>query len=234
MKVCKECNIEKPKSEFWTMKANRDGLYTRCKECLQKIRRGYGHKKPYTRVCVKCGDVKQVSYKTTGKEKCSECVKEEYRQNAYKQSQKNRKPKKERKKYLYFCPACPAVNESRNRHKTAFCFQCSRKYSKKKKAKIEFSFVTMQMMRIEELNIKREKKKKVKAKKKKVYTQIGTDGAKENKVTVRFDKEKPSKAKRESEEEMIQKFLQKNKVTVCASYTANNYDTGCKMGIGGY
>lgn len=38
-KVCKKCGQEKPRSEYYKRKQNRDGLYTACKACCREISR---------------------------------------------------------------------------------------------------------------------------------------------------------------------------------------------------
>ena len=40
-KVCNTCNINKPLSEFYKYKAAKDGLQSKCKDCVEKYNRNY-------------------------------------------------------------------------------------------------------------------------------------------------------------------------------------------------
>jgi len=41
MKICKECNVEKPIDQFWIKKGTKDGLNIFCKECASKKSKAY-------------------------------------------------------------------------------------------------------------------------------------------------------------------------------------------------
>lgn len=89
-------------------------------------------------------------------------------------------------RYYYFCPTCPSVRAVVSKRKSPFCIDCIKKKN---------------------LDVK------VKKKKKKVYSQIGKDGDKKNKVKISVKKTTTDfpQSSPERDAQMIAEFLEKRK-----------------------
>jgi len=222
--VCHQCNEER------FIKNKPRG--TLCRRCSYKNKKGRPRQaaKLYTRTCIDCGDIKTSVFKRDAK--ALRCLKCSIKHNGIERKGSTRKHYKDLVRYWYFCPTCPSIREVTIKRKTNYCSKCSNKRSN---IQIKEDNNTLQVT--SELNNRikscREHTRKPKVYKKKVnknkYQQIGTDGAKHNKVTVKFQvvdldtmeapikkrkqKEIPQCSK-EKEQSMINKWLSKNKVTV--------------------
>lgn len=113
-KVCRECQIVKPASEFYKRKENKDGLFHSCKACMDKRTNRNNHKRQAerrreklieegaTKVCSKCGQEKSVedfnknSRKKDGlSDVCKACV------SAAAQATRQKKLERQEKERLY-------------------------------------------------------------------------------------------------------------------------------------
>lgn len=154
-------------------------------------------KKVYTATCSECKETRTLKSRPKGKsDLCFGCsVKEVHK--------KNMKKTEDLKRYWYFCPTCPSVRGVVSKRKSPYCREC---IEAGKKAS----------------HLRKKKRKSVKIKS---YTSVGTDGAKRNKVTVKFQvvdektMEAPVKKKKDveypqstpkEEADMIAKFLSKS------------------------
>lgn len=77
----------------------------------------------YTRICISCGDVKQVQYRPNKNSMCSHCSGKHRCENAVKA---NTKKEEDKVRYWYFCPTCPSIRVTNTRRKSPYCTDCSR------------------------------------------------------------------------------------------------------------
>jgi len=222
----------------------------KCKSCQQKSRRGANWTpEGYKQTCVDCGDIR-LTKNDTKADRCKECSNAK---NMYETSQKNRV--EEYKTYTHVCSECGKIRQSpAKKRKTTLCGDCSRKSTGKSnrgKDKMRYFRIcptcpedsnTSQVTAKINSGMKQCKKclnkdkreatianpKKYSSKHKK-YTKVGTDGAKRNKVTVKFQvvdletmeapvrayaKKETSMSTPEQEQVMIDKFYKTCEPTI--------------------
>lgn len=85
MKICKDCQVEMPYSDFYKLKASSDGYDRRCKECAKSYRRSRSGPIPAEKKCSFCQEVKPSSGFYTNRNasdglhvKCKSCQKKYY------------------------------------------------------------------------------------------------------------------------------------------------------------
>lgn len=68
-KVCKKCQVEKPRSEFYSSKVSHDGLISYCRECSRVFKRTPDHFR-----CIDCGTLlKHVPEEPEKDDRCIKC-----------------------------------------------------------------------------------------------------------------------------------------------------------------
>jgi len=129
LKVCIQCGIEKPLSEFPKHR-------NKCKLCRNEYYKQYNqNRKPReceTKVCTKCGEVKPLSEFYKGRNQCKLCY------NEYlKQYRENRKIAVEKKKCIRCREVKPLTEFWKGYNKCKTCMKENQRYLRQRKKAIE-------------------------------------------------------------------------------------------------
>jgi len=203
--------------------------------------RGVYMAKTYVRICADCGNSKEITYKPKKDTKCMSC--------ACRGQTHKKKSKEDLVRYTYVCSECGDTRVLKAKRKTTLCGACNSRLRGEANGKIKdkpiFRFFRVCPLCPEDDNTVRVKTaknggvkpcKKHSRKPKKTYQKIGVDGAKRNKVTVKFQvdettmeapikRRKPKALPKQqiTDEEMMAKFLETNKVTIIEPSTSEIY-----------
>ena len=169
--------------------------------------------KTYDAYCTECETWRVLKKKPVEGQICKHCSR---LRMAKELKKINTKKQEDKVRYWHFCPHCPSVRLLTKRLNSQLCGKCTRIMCKKPKSISWFDFETMQMVnelnerekmryfricsgcddvkQVHRSNARvglcrecsRKSKTGMKYKVKKKYQPVGTDGAKRNKVTVKF------------------------------------------------
>lgn len=238
-RICKTCD-DKLKIAGTT-----DKIDIECMDCYKK------QAEDRVRVCVDCGDVKQVeSLRDMKSLRCFPC-----NRIFLGKERKGKQTTAPRIRYYYFCSKCPTISIAKAKRNSTMCQDCARRNPRKLNPKIFLDLNTMETIRIESevillrqlkkmkpkrIRVAREKKvrvaktikpkkiKRVKARKKPTQNEIMNssqfidkqrEANKQHKEDLVKQKEIVMIPQRLSDEDMIAKFLKRNKPSVVDTIT---------------
>lgn len=229
-RVCIDCGDVK------VCATKRDAKALRCMSCASKVDMATRPKKPkvqYVRYCVDCGDIETYRYRNKAK-KCDACSRkrQELPQGYYDMNEMRYVVKVPPIRHFRICPECEKAVQVKTKAQSGIvrcrdCYVKSVKKEKREKPKKVKTPATKKKV------VTKAKPAVKKPKKKKNYKPVGTDGAKRNKVTVKFqtvdldtfEEIDGSKRKRKEKEipqtprgrelQMQEEWLKKNKVKEC-------------------